>query len=345
MAVLIGGFTYWTAFHSTNQTVVQRYMSLPNIKKARFAIFIFIIGIMLIISLCCYSGLLIYAKYWKCDPQTIGLIDRDDQLFPLYVMETVGMWKGVAGLFIAGIVGGALSTLSVILNSVAGVLLEDILKGCLKKKPSEMFANIFVKSSIAILGAATIALLFVVEKLGGVLSVTASLASIVVGTNFSVISLGMLNPYATSKGAFFGIVAGCLSSGWISLGSQIAAANGKVVQEKMWVSVEECPVHNFTGPIFHDVPDQSDVFPLYRLSYHWITPIGILTVFIVGSIVSYLTGPQNLDSVDPELISPVIYKFLPKESFINFGMTSKNRQAKKNVKLTVSNFFKGNEKR
>lgn len=33
--VLIGGFFYWTSFNSVNQTMVQRYMSLPNLKKAK----------------------------------------------------------------------------------------------------------------------------------------------------------------------------------------------------------------------------------------------------------------------------------------------------------------------
>lgn len=33
--VLIGGFSYWTSFNSVNQTMVQRYMSLPNLKQAR----------------------------------------------------------------------------------------------------------------------------------------------------------------------------------------------------------------------------------------------------------------------------------------------------------------------
>ncbi len=258
-------------------------------------------------------------------------------------MDTVGAWKGVAGLFIAGVFGAALSSLSVILNSTAAVLLEDILKGCLKRKPSEKFANIFVKSSIAILGVITMGLLYVVEKLGGVLSVTTSLTAIAAGTNFGVFSLGMLNPYSTSTGAIFGVITGGILSGWISLGSQAASASGQVVPEKLEVSIEAC-LTNMTRE-FEPIPDQSDVFPLYRLSFHWITPIGILTVFIVGSIVSYLTGPQNLDNVDPELISPVIHRFLPKDSFANYGMTNKNRRARKNVELNANNLYTEDEKR
>jgi hypothetical protein len=34
-SVLIGGFTYWTSFNSVHQTMVQRYLSLPNDKQAK----------------------------------------------------------------------------------------------------------------------------------------------------------------------------------------------------------------------------------------------------------------------------------------------------------------------
>lgn len=58
--------------------------------------------------MCCFSGLLIYATYDSCDPLTAGRIKADDQLLPLYVMETVGHLTGVPGLFIAGVFGAAL---------------------------------------------------------------------------------------------------------------------------------------------------------------------------------------------------------------------------------------------
>lgn len=108
MSVLIGGFFYWTSFNSVNQTMVQRYMSLPNLKQARLSIFIFTIGIIGFVSFCCYLGVLIYAVYHKCDPMLSGAIKADDQLFPLYIMEVLGSFKGIPGLFIAGIFGAAL---------------------------------------------------------------------------------------------------------------------------------------------------------------------------------------------------------------------------------------------
>lgn len=61
-------------------------------------------------------------------------------------------------------------------------------------------------------------------------------------------------------------------------------------------------------------PDESDIFPLFRLSFLWITPIGVITVILVGAITSLLTGKTDIRRLDPDLISPVVKCLLPPES-------------------------------
>uniref|UniRef100_A0A182TAB5 Sodium-coupled monocarboxylate transporter 1 n=1 Tax=Anopheles maculatus TaxID=74869 RepID=A0A182TAB5_9DIPT len=327
-AVLIGGFFYWTSFNSVNQTMVQRYMSLPNLKTAKNAIYMFVVGTGIFISVCCYTGLLLYGEYYDCDPASVDLVKTSDQLFPHYVMESVGHLSGMPGLFIAGVFGAALSSLSVILNTTSGVLLEDILKGLFRITPSSLVANIVVRGSVVVLGLAAMGCLFIVDKLDGILIVSATLAAIGNGTTGGLFTLGMLVPWSNTKGALFGGIAGALLSGWILLGSQFASGAGEVVPHKLPVSVDGCIAELITNttnvnPIY---PDESDVFPLYRLSYHWITPIGVTTVLIVGTIVSFITGPRDLRQIDPELISPVIHKFLPRECFSYYGTANKNPQ-------------------
>lgn len=315
----MGGFLYWTSYNSVNQTMVQRYMSLPNLKTARKAIAMFTVGIAIFVSVCCYAGVLVYAHYFQCDPLVTGKISADDQLLPSYVMETVGDWSGIPGLFIAGVFGAALSSLSVILNSTAGVLLEDILKGTFKCSPSEKVAGIFVKTSIFFLGAMALGLVFLVERLGGILSVATSLSAIAAGTTFGLFTLGMLVPWSNNWGAIAGVISGALLSGWTSLGTQVAAANGQVLAPKLPVSTEGCSGIVNGTIIYAHTQDESGVFPLYRLSFHWINPIGIVVVLVVGTIVSFLTKPRNLADIDPELISPVIHRWLPEECFANYG--------------------------
>lgn len=130
---------------------------------------------------------------------------------------------------------------------------------------------------------------------------------IAAGTTFGIFTLGMLIPWSNTYGAMWGAVSGAVMSGWISFGSQATAAAGKIIPQKLNSTVEACDAFNVTLNNFMQ-HDESDVFPLYRLSFHWINPIGVVSVLIVGTIVSFLTGPRDLKTIDPQLISPVIHR-------------------------------------
>ncbi|XP_057666818.1 sodium-coupled monocarboxylate transporter 1 isoform X2 [Diorhabda carinulata] len=340
-SVVIGGFTYWTCFNAVNQTMVQRYLSLPTAKQSKLSVLLFTIGVGGLVWMCCYTGILIYAKYHDCDPLSLGRIKADDQIFPLFVMETVGHLKGVPGLFIAGVFGAALSSLSVVLNSTAQVVLEDFVKGCMRKKLSERAATILVKGIVLILGVVAVAFMYVVEHMGGVLALASSLTSIAAGTSFGIFTLGMLIPWANSKGACAGALAGAIMSGTVSYGGQMVSASKLVVARRLPVTVndqcyEKYGISNDTiVPEIH-YPDESDVFPLFRLSFLWITPVGVLSVLSVGIIVSFLTGPNDLKTTDPDVISPVMHWLLPKEAQEYAGSTLKKAR---NFEVTEDNII------
>lgn len=59
----------------------------------------------------------------------IGLqvISRSDQLLPYYVLDVAENIPGLPGLFLAGLVSAGLSTMSAILNTVAGTIYEDFI--------------------------------------------------------------------------------------------------------------------------------------------------------------------------------------------------------------------------
>lgn len=97
------------------------------------ALWFFIVGVLLLLGLCCYSGLLIYATFFDCDPLTTKLAKAKDQLLPLLVMETLGDFPGFPGMFVAGVFSAALSSLSTGLNSMSAVMLEDFCKPFLNK--------------------------------------------------------------------------------------------------------------------------------------------------------------------------------------------------------------------
>ena len=50
--------------------MIQRYLALPTLSAARKALAYFCVGVLILMALCTYNGLLIYATYKDCDPLT-----------------------------------------------------------------------------------------------------------------------------------------------------------------------------------------------------------------------------------------------------------------------------------
>lgn len=65
-------------------------------------------GIFIIVSLCCYTGLVIYATFADCDPLTTGSIRKSDQLLPYFVMTITGAIPALPGIFMSGVFSAAL---------------------------------------------------------------------------------------------------------------------------------------------------------------------------------------------------------------------------------------------
>lgn len=159
------------------------------------ALWIFICGVFILLAICCYSGLLIYATYYECDPLTTHLVKAKDQLLPLLVMDLLGDYPGLVGLFVAGVFSAALSSLSTGLNSMSAVMLEDFFKPFRKDPLTETQTKYIMRSVVVIFGAICVALVFVVEKMGAVLMLSMSLGSIAQGPLLGIFTCGVLFPW------------------------------------------------------------------------------------------------------------------------------------------------------
>lgn len=108
------------------------------------AVWFFVVGVLLLIGLCCYCGLLIFATYHECDPLTtkvfnntrinhtikenkkafdlflfrLKLVKAKDQLLPLLVMDILGDYPGVPGLFVTGVFSAALRFANVVYTTL-----------------------------------------------------------------------------------------------------------------------------------------------------------------------------------------------------------------------------------
>lgn len=62
--------------------------------------------------------------------------------------------------------------MSVVLNSSATVVLEDIIRGLFGRRPNSKYATLIARGTAAILGVSSLGALFLIERLSGVLSVS-----------------------------------------------------------------------------------------------------------------------------------------------------------------------------
>lgn len=87
--------------------------------------------------------------------------------------------------------------------------------------------------------------------------------------------------------------------------------------------MEECP---YTFAVMNSsvinptqmIPiDDSDINPLFRVSYMWYTCLGCLITILVAFLASIAFGRNSTETVDHTLISPVIRRFYKDKTTTN----------------------------
>uniref|UniRef100_T1JCV0 Sodium-dependent multivitamin transporter n=1 Tax=Strigamia maritima TaxID=126957 RepID=T1JCV0_STRMM len=323
---MFGGIFVYTSLYGVNQAQIQRLMTVKTLKKSQTALFLNW-PILTVLSLTTsFSGLVIYAKYHDCDPLLTKHISAPDQLLPLFVMDFLSQTPGVAGLFVSGIFSGALSTVSSAVNSLAAVTLEDFIKPIIRTDFSERKLS-FISQALALsYGLICVALAFVAEQLGGVLQASLTIFGLVGGPLLGLFSLGMFFPKSNEKGALAGLITSLILCFWIGFGATYTrpynpilpqSDSGCFVNNSSEISELLFNVTNISESVFmnasstvHSILDPSEknknILYVYRLSYMWMAPIGFTITFVVGLIVSLLTGGNE---TNPDLLSPPIAKY------------------------------------
>ncbi|XP_026319587.1 sodium-coupled monocarboxylate transporter 1-like [Hyposmocoma kahamanoa] len=310
--LVVGGLVYWLQANSVNQTMVQRYLALPTLRGAKWAVFLFCIGISVLYCFCLYCGLLIYARFHDCDPLQTKLAKAKDQLLPLLVMDVLGDIPGLPGVFVAGIFSAALSSLSTSLNSMSAVVLEDYYKPFFKKNLSERQTNWLLRSVVVLLGALCLGLVFVVEKMGTILQLTMTLEAMTMGPQLGVFTMGILMPWVDATGALVGGISGLAAMSWWCLSAQMAIARGQISHPHKTLTTSGCQYsYNATEAITSIHVQVDEVNPILRVSYMWYTLAGALVTLCVGAAVSRINRVRGKAHVPPapRLLAPQLRRF------------------------------------
>eukprot|EP00057_Strongylocentrotus_purpuratus_P029239 XP_011683713.1 PREDICTED: sodium-coupled monocarboxylate transporter 1 [Strongylocentrotus purpuratus] len=216
--IVVGGTFTWGSTYGVNQSQVQRYLTCGKEKTAQLALFMAVIGMVIVVSSACLSGLVMYANFVECDPFTMGYVTSSDQLMPYFVMYLFGSMPGLPGLFTSAVFSAALSTVSSGLNSLAAVTAEDIVKTIWPNIEEKKY-TLVTKGLALFFGVVCIGMTYVASQLGGVLQAALSIFGMIGGPLLGLYSLGMFFPWTNSYGAIGGTLCGLTWSLWVGIGA------------------------------------------------------------------------------------------------------------------------------
>ncbi|KAK3580515.1 hypothetical protein CHS0354_009467 [Potamilus streckersoni] len=322
-SLIVGASVGWMSTYGVNQASVQRYSALSTLYKAKSAVLLNIIGVIILVTVTCLAGIVMFAYYATkgCDPWKGGIVANPNQLIPHFVMEILG-YPGLPGLFISCLFSGALSTMSSCLNALSAVTWEDILKPFVGNR-SESYKTWVTRILVLVYGAAGVGFAFMAQTLGGtVLQASLSFTGAASGPVLGIFLLAGVFPWANWIGCVSGGLIGLALPLWISFGAYSlpagkthllfptqncnltasAMATTLATTTNLTASTVATTSATTTAAAYYQL---STVEYLYTVSYLWYPSIGVATAVVVGLIVSFATGPMSIDDVDPKYLIPL----------------------------------------
>ncbi|GAB0089643.1 ABHD16A [Sergentomyia squamirostris] len=198
-----------------NQSTIQRFLSLPTLRKAKLSLWFqcFLSQIILLIQFT--IGGIIYTIYETCDPFAVGIVKKLDQIFPHFVQEHASLFAGFNGIFIAGIFAAGLSTTSTTLNTIGGTIYTDFL--ATRFQDERHFSRV-MKITVALVGILGILLIFLIERLGTIYAITSQCFTMAAVGILGLFISGMLIPQINCTGAKWGLIVSTVTIGVLIIG-------------------------------------------------------------------------------------------------------------------------------
>jgi SSS family solute:Na+ symporter len=213
-AGLVGGIFITLGSHGVDQMMVQRYLSIGNLREARRALNL--------------SGLLVAAQFalflligtglwcfYQLHPPAVPF-DRPDRVFARFILDELP--TGVVGLLLGALFAAAMSTLSSSLNSCATAAATDLLPPVAPERQLRR-----VRLLTAFFGAVQIAVGIAGQWLtSSVVASVLGIAAFTTGIVLGVFFLGLLTRRVGQRAALAGFVVGLAGMTWIYFATPLA---------------------------------------------------------------------------------------------------------------------------
>lgn len=222
----LNGVFYAIQKYGTDQTIVQRYLTVKDDKGAKKAAYIGVGLSVPIWTLFMFIGTGLFVFY-----QTTGYVlpegIKADAVFPHFIATQLPV--GIKGLVIAALAAGAISSLDSDMNCLAAIAVQDYY---VRFKPSSTDKQrlrlgrwVVVLSGVASIG---IAMLYIIWGGEGVLGAVFALYAIFSAGIVGLFLLGLLSRRANKQGLYVGIAVAILFTAYAMLTStELDFGNGK----------------------------------------------------------------------------------------------------------------------
>ncbi|CAF0958172.1 unnamed protein product [Rotaria sordida] len=303
-SVLIGFTVFDIGIYGCTQTQAQRYMCVKDTKTAKRVVWInYAMNVVLQILLACV-GCVIYAKYSQCDPIKAKLISRSDQLYPLFVIQTLGRFPGFTGIFIASILSASLSTISSGVNSIATVIVEDIYKRISIARPMSNERQATVSKVLSIgLGLFTIFLAFIVSYMKtNIITIVLQIFGAFTAPILGVYLLGFFTARVQSRSALVAFTLCLTFQIWIAVGSTVTVKSPNKQGGLLPTSVVGCMQSVNTSLPMSKNRNYNPLIPLYSIAPTWFVFNGAIITLLLGLIFSFICDSKYPKIVDKSLV-------------------------------------------
>ena len=279
--------------------MVQRFNSAKNVKTAQLALMLNIPGSVLLLSLCCFLGLVVFARHHSCDPLKSRQISSPNQILSFFILSNFTGFYGAAGICLSALFAASLSSVSSLINSLSLILWEDYFKLFSYFKRLDDSKSLRISKVISLsIGLFCTALAICISLLGtNLIQISVTAISAANGSILGVFLMGYSFSSANKYGALLGSLAGFLCGIWLATGAYIL----KPAYNKLAVSTAGCTnttFSNATSNTFYgpnsEAVNMSGFSKVYSISYFYFAPMGIVVTLVCGLIVSCLTNRSRL---------------------------------------------------
>jgi SSS family solute:Na+ symporter len=252
LGAALAQFTWWICTAGSDQMAIQRYLATRDAKAARRVLLTSLAANVFVVLILFVAGLALLA-YFDAHPDALApgttLLGDADKLFPRFI--EIGMWPGVSGLVVAGLLAAAMSSLSSGVNSSCSIITVDFIDRFRRNTVAETDHVKRAKIVSVFVGLVVIALSSGVGMVhGNLLEVAYKVVNLLTAPLFGLFFMAIFVRWATGPGTIIGAVFGVLV----------------VVEINYW----------------------HDLFGTSGISFLWAMPLAFAVQIAVGSLASLL---------------------------------------------------------